>query len=136
MRGWPSLTEWAVVPSDRRERRRTRAARGGAGAGSTGASRSRDLDLADGRRGRPLGDVERQQPQSVLFALGLDRPPDRVAARAARGERSSVAKWALVALERREHDAALARLVMVLEQVTGHGSSLSQAGRADIGATP
>src|SRR5512132_1996410 len=136
MRRWQPVTECDVVPSDRRERRRTRAARGGAGAASTGASRSRDLDLADGRRGRAFGDVERQQPQGVLFALGLDRPPDRVAAGAARGERSAVAKWTLVAPERREHDAALARLVMVLEQVTGHGSSLSQGGPADIGAPP
>ena len=35
-----------------------------------------------------------------------------------------MAKRALVALERGEHDAALVRLVAVVEQVTGHGSSL------------
>src|SRR5512134_2714410 len=135
MRTWPSLTECDVEPSHRRERRRTRAARGGRAA-SSGASRSWDLDLADGCRCRALGHVGRQQPQSVFFALGLDGPPDRVAAGAARGERFLVAKWTLVALERGEHDAALARLVAVLEQVTRHGSSLPPSGRADIGATP
>jgi hypothetical protein len=38
-----------------------------------------------------------------------------------------------VALERREHDPALARLVAVLEEVAGHGSSVSPRARADIG---
>jgi hypothetical protein len=35
-----------------------------------------------------------------------------------------------------EHDAALARLVAMLEQVTRHRSSLNGDGRPDIGATP
>jgi hypothetical protein len=41
-----------------------------------------------------------------------------------------------VTLERGEDDAALVRLVAVLKQVAGHGSSLPRRGCADIGATP
>jgi hypothetical protein len=41
-----------------------------------------------------------------------------------------------VALERREHDAALVRLVAVVEQVAGHGSSVPPPVCTDIGRTP
>ena len=63
---------------------------GPAGAGFAAAAavrRSWDVDLADARCGGALGDVERQQPERVCLGRGLHRPPDRVLARAARGER-------------------------------------------------
>jgi hypothetical protein len=47
-----------------------------------------------------------------------------------------VAKRAVVALEGGEHDAALMRLVAVVEQVTGHGSSLLLCRPGDIGEAP
>src|SRR4051794_39801237 len=61
--------------------------------------RSWDLHLADAAYGRSLGDVGRQQLQRVLLACGFDGPPDRVAARMARGDRRLVAEGAVVALE-------------------------------------
>ena len=48
--------------------------------------------------GGALGDVGGQQRERVLFGRRLDRPPDRVPAGAARGERRLVAKRALGAL--------------------------------------
>lgn len=98
--------------------------------------RSWDLYLADAADGRALCDVVGEQPERVRFGLRLDRPPDRVSAGAARGERRPVAKRALMPLERGEDDAALMRLVAVLEQVLGHGSSLPPSGSADIGRHP
>src|SRR5689334_3507329 len=89
-----------------------------------GMARSRDLDLADARDGGAGGDVVREQPERAGLGLGFDRPPDRVAAGAAGRERGLMAKRAVVALERGEDDAALLRLVTVVEQVTRHGSSL------------
>jgi len=53
---------------------------------------SQDVDLADARNGGALRDVQREQPKRIGFGLGLDRPPDRVSAGAARGERWTVAK--------------------------------------------
>jgi hypothetical protein len=41
-----------------------------------------------------------------------------------------------VAFEGGVHDAALLRLVAVVEQVSGHGPSIVPLGRADIGAAP
>ncbi len=78
----------------------------------------------------------RQQPERVVFARGVDRPPDRVAAGVAGCERRSMTERALVPLERREHDATLVRLVAVLQEVTGHASSLPPRARIDIGRTP
>jgi hypothetical protein len=78
-------------------------------------ARSWDLHLADAADGRALGDVGGEQPERFGFALGFDRPPDRVSAGAARGEGWTVAKWALVSSERGEDDSALLRLVAVLE---------------------
>jgi hypothetical protein len=46
-----------------------------------------------------------------------------------------MAQRALVALERREHDPALARLVAMLEEVLRHTASLPPPTRADIGRT-
>src|SRR5437016_10460186 len=95
-----------------------------------------DVDLGDGRGGRALRDVARQQPECVVLSCGFDRPPDRVPTGAARRERRSVAKGAFVPLERGEDDTALVRLVVVVEQVTGHGARLAPPGRPDIGAPP
>jgi hypothetical protein len=41
-----------------------------------------------------------------------------------------------VALEGGKDDAALARLVVMLEYITRHGSSLPLSGNADIGGPP
>ncbi len=43
---------------------------------------------------------------------------------------------ALVDLEGDVHDAALVRLVVVVEQVPGHEPSVAPLGRADIRAAP
>jgi hypothetical protein len=80
-----------------------------------------DLDLVHARDIGSLRDVRRKQAERVLFGLGFYRPPDRVPARPARRERGLVAKWALMAFEGGEDDAALPRLVMVLEQKLRHG---------------
>jgi len=50
-----------------------------------------------------------------------------VPARAAGGERRAVAKRASVPFEGREDDAALVRLVMVMEQVLGHTDEAATA---------
>jgi len=42
-----------------------------------------DLNLTDAGDGGALGHVERQQPEGIRFAVGLDRPPDLVPAGAA-----------------------------------------------------
>jgi hypothetical protein len=47
-----------------------------------------------------------------------------------------VAKRAVVSLEGREHDAALARLVAVLKEERGHEASLPLPVHADIGRIP
>src|SRR5215470_18530805 len=106
--------------------------------GSSGgcAPRSWDLDLADAGDGGALGHVVRQQPERICFAVGVDRPPDRVPAGAARGQGRAVAKRALVPFERDEHHAALVRLVAVVEQVAGHEPNLPSRGWADIGGSP
>ena len=95
-----------------------------------------DLHLGNARDGGAGGDVVRELPERVGLGLGLDRPPDRVAAGAARPERGLMPKRALVALERGEDDAALLRLVTVVEQVTRHGSSLLPGGGCDIRGAP
>src|SRR5215472_9239830 len=79
-----------------------------------------DLKLTDARDGSAFGHVERQQPERVVFAVGLDRPPDLVPAGAARGQGRPVAQRAVVSFERGERHAALVRLVAVVQQVTGH----------------
>ena len=93
-------------------------------------------DLAHARGGRALGDVERQQRERVLLARGLDGPPDRVPAGAARGERRPVAKRASVPFEGGEDDAALVRLVVVVEQVVGHADDPAAPRPRDIGEPP
>jgi hypothetical protein len=95
-----------------------------------------DLNLADARDRGALGDVERQQPERVLFAINVDRPPDRVAPGAARGQCHVVPKRALVSLERSEDDAALVRRVTVVKQVGRHAPSLPRPAFPHIGATP
>ena len=74
-----------------------------------------DLDLADAGDSGALGHVERQQPERVFFAAGLDRPPDRVPAGAARGQGRLVAKRAAVSFERGERHATLRRLVTMVQ---------------------
>ena len=69
-----------------------------------------DLHLGDRDGGGALGDEERQQRERVRLGRGVDRPPDRVAAGGARGQRRAVAERALVAPEGRERDAALVLL--------------------------
>jgi len=41
-----------------------------------------------------------------------------------------------MALERGENDAALLWVVAVVEEIAGHGASLTSQGQSDIGATP
>src|SRR3954470_18244114 len=47
-----------------------------------------------------------------------------------------MAKWAVVALERREHGAAVVRLMAVLQQVLEHAPSIEVTGARDIGVAP
>jgi hypothetical protein len=95
-----------------------------------------DVDLAHARRGSALRDVGRQQLERVLYGCAFDRPPDRVAAGAARGERRAVAKSAFVPPEGGKDDTALVRLVVVVQQVVGHAARLPLRCRPDIGAPP
>ena len=74
--------------------------------------------------------------ERVLLGRGLHRPPDRVAARPAGGQRAPVAERALEAAERGERDATLVRLVVVVEQVPGHAPTLPRRRRPDIGLQP
>src|SRR5438094_1681527 len=97
---------------------------------------SGDLHLGDPGRGGARGHEERQQRERVLRRRGIDRPPDRVAARSARGERAAVAQRAVVAAERGERDTALVRLVAVVDQVARHAMSLAARPRPDIGRAP
>ena len=86
------------------------------------------------REGRLLDlDPHRSGVPRVLLAGGFDVPPDRVPARATRGERRLVTERALVPLERREHDPALLRLVAMLEEEERHRSSVSPRACGDIG---
>src|SRR5690349_15587283 len=64
-----------------------------------------DLNFADAGDGGACGHVERQQSERVFYAVGLDRPPDRVPAGTARGQGGPVAQRAVVAFERGEHRA-------------------------------
>jgi hypothetical protein len=41
-----------------------------------------------------------------------------------------------MALERGEYDAALLWVMAVVEEIAGHGASLTSQGQPDIGATP
>jgi hypothetical protein len=41
-----------------------------------------------------------------------------------------------VTLEGGEHDAAFLWLVAMVEEIAGHGASLTRRGRADIGEAP
>src|SRR5204863_7045807 len=95
-----------------------------------------DVDLAHARRGGALRDVGRQQSERVFCGCALDRPPDRVAAGTARGERAAVAKSAFVPPEGGKDDTALVRLVVVVQQVLGHEASLSPRCGPDIGGPP
>src|SRR3954447_20800788 len=106
----------------------------GSPCGESGSSR--DHDLADASERRALRDEERQQLQRVLLAGGLDRPPDRVAAGRAGGQRGAVAERALMALESGERDAALVRLVAVLDDEAGHMARLTPRRHPDIGRPP
>jgi hypothetical protein len=108
----------------------------GARASRAGGGWSWDLDLADTADGRALGDVVGEEPERLLLGLGLDRPPDRVSAGAARREGRAMTQRAPVSLEGGEDDAALLRVVAMLEQVAGHESSFARTGCADIGASP
>src|SRR5215218_5218918 len=78
------------------------------------AARSRDFDLVDACHGRALGDVERQERKCLRLGRGFDRPPDRVLARAAGGERRPSAQSALMPFERGEDGAAFMRLVAMV----------------------
>ena len=95
-----------------------------------------DVDLAHAGGSGALSDVGRQQPERVLLTRGVDRPPDRMAAGVAGGDRRSMTQRALVPLERREHDAALVRLVAMLQEVMEHPSRLLPRRCTDIGRTP
>src|SRR5690242_3910004 len=95
-----------------------------------------DLDFADARDGRAPGDVGRQEPQGVVLARRVDRPPDLVAAGAARRQGQLVPERADVSLERGEDDTTLVRRVAVLEQVSRHAASLPRQSAADIGGAP
>jgi hypothetical protein len=81
-----------------------------------------DIDLADLCRHRSLSNVEREKSECIALRVGFHCPPDLVTAGTARGERALTAKRALMALKSGEDDAALARLMAVVEQVTGHAS--------------
>ena len=61
------------------------------------------------------GDVAGQQRERVLVGCRFDRPPDCVPAGATRGKRWLVTQRALVSFERGEDDAAVVRLVAVVE---------------------
>ena len=65
-----------------------------------------------------------------------DRPPDPVVSVDARGERRAMAQRARVALEGGECDAALVRLVAVMDEVAGHASRLAPIPHPDIGRAP
>src|SRR4051794_4347399 len=97
---------------------------------------SRDVDVGHAHDCGAGGDIWREQAERVRFALGLDRPPDRVVAREARGDGGLMPEWADVASEGGEDDGALVRLVVVLEEELGHVASLASRGSADIGAPP
>src|SRR3954451_18325718 len=97
---------------------------------------SGDDDFGHACDRRALGDEERELPQRVLLAGGLNRPPDRVAAGEARGQRRAVTERAFVTLEGRERDAALVRLVAVMDQEARHATSIPAIPDPDIGARP
>src|SRR4051794_14539206 len=101
-----------------------------------GMGGSRDDDLGDPSGGRALRDEERKLSQRVLLAVGLDRPPDRVATDRAGGQRRAMAEGTLVALEGGECDAALVRLVAVLDDEAGHAARLTPRPRPYIGRPP
>ena len=54
----------------------------------------------------------------------------------ARGQRRAMAERALVALEGGERDAALVRLVAVMDQEARHATRLTAGRRPDIGRAP
>src|SRR4051812_9070418 len=97
---------------------------------------ARGHDLAHRRDRWALRDEERQQPPRVPPARGLDRPPDRVAAGRAGGQRRAMAEVTLVALEGGECDAALVRLVAVLDDEAGHAARLTPRPHPYIGRAP
>jgi hypothetical protein len=70
------------------------------------------------------------------LADGLDAPPDGVSAGAARCDRRLPAQRRVVTSEGREDDAALGRLVPVVEEEAGHAASLPPPRAPYIGATP
>jgi hypothetical protein len=82
-----------------------------------------DIDPADLCRHRSLGHVEREESECITLRVGFHCPPDLVTAGTARRERALTAKRALMALESGEHDAALASLMAMVEQVAGHASN-------------
>lgn len=74
-----------------------------------------------------FGYVRGQQRQRVLFVLGLDHPPELVAAATAGAESSRVAERAGHVLPGGEAAAALRRIVAVVEEVWDHVRESEQA---------
>src|SRR5882724_8489097 len=95
-----------------------------------------DFDLVDARCGGALGDEERQQRESFALGFRFNRPPECVAAGAARADRRLVAKRTLVASERGEDDSALLRVVAMVKQVAEQAAIIARRRYADIGVTP
>jgi hypothetical protein len=78
----------------------------------------------------------RQQRQRLRLITGFDRPPDRVSAAEAGGDRRLMPEPTSVPLEGGEHGPALVRSVTVLKQVTGHTTSLTTPALSHIGGAP
>ena len=95
-----------------------------------------DLDLAHAGDGCALSDEEGQELECVRFCCGIHGPPDVVSARAAGGERPSVAEWTLFAFEGGECEAALVRMVAVVKEVAGHEPILRLGGHDNIRQPP
>ena len=95
-----------------------------------------NLDLSDLDCRRALSDVEGQELESFSGAGGVDEPPDRVAAEEARGDRRLVTQWAGMTFERGKRDAAVSRVMLMLEQIAGHARRLAAPGASDIGEAP
>jgi hypothetical protein len=74
-----------------------------------------DVDLVNAGDGGALGDVWREQLERVLFAFGLNRPPNRVSTGAAGCKCGLVTERARKSFEGGEDDAALARLMTMLK---------------------
>ena len=83
-----------------------------------------------------LGDEERQEPERLGLAAGL-APTTRSRGRRRRTRRASpAAQRALVALEGGERDAALMRLVSVVDEEARHAMRVLSNARPDIRGAP